>query len=570
MSLPSLWFAVTHVLGWTLLHFLWQGALLGLVYAAVRPLTSRGAARYHLGMSMLLACAACPLLTLWALLDAVSPSVAIGEGGPFTVTASGAYQAGGTTAALPGFDLMLPWLVLAWSLGVLLLSARAWHEWRKLKALVRMAEMAPTWQCVALDLARRFGLRRRVAVLCSHLVSTPVLIGWIRPVILLPLAVAIGFPASQIELILAHELAHLRRWDPLANLFQVVVETVHFYHPVVRWISRDVRNEREICCDRLALSLGGGSRREFVTVLAELGDLRGYRDRLLLAAAGGVLLDRAQQVMALPGGHAAQGRSSGQLVVTLLGVLLIAVTLQLHWAQAHLGRGVDASMRQWQGLVTGMKLPLDVSDAGLRIADLVPVAFGAIHSLAMPVTLAVPATMSSPALVSLPHPSSWQVTDLRPPQPAPLVLSVDRAVRTSPASTSAPALVRIRQPVYPQAALRRGIEGQVVLEFSLAPDGGVRDLQLVSATPAGVFDQAAIDAMRGWQYALPEATADSRRYRQTIAFTLEAARSGASPGRNIHARADCRMVTGTHICRWPDEAGSPTRVLSKQRLQSPR
>ena len=555
MSFPSLWFAVTHVLGWTLLNFLWQGALLGLVYAAVRPLTSRGTARYHLGMSMLLACAACPMLTLWKLLDAVSPPAATGEGGLFTVTASGGYPAGGASWALPGFDLVLPWLVLAWSFGVLLLSVRTWREWRKLKALVRMAEMAPTWQRAALDLARRFGLRRRVDVLCSHLVSTPVLIGWIRPVILLPLAVATGFPASQVELILAHELAHLRRWDPLANLFQIVVETVHFYHPVVRWISRDVRNEREICCDRLALSLGGGSQREFVTVLAELGDLREHRDRLLLAATGGVLLDRAQQLMALPGNRAAQGRSSGQLVATLLGVLLVAVTLQLHWTQAHVGRSVSASMRQWQGLVTGMKLPLAPSETGLHIADLAPMTVGTIHSLAMPVAKPAPATMSEPAMVSLPHPSSWPVTDLRPAQPAPLVLNMDRAVLSSPASASTPVPVRMRQPVYPQAALRRGIEGQVVLEFSLAPDGGVRDLQLVSAAPAGIFDQAAIDAMRGWQYAVPDAAAGSRRYRQTIAFTLGAARSGASPGRSIHARADCRMVTGTHICRWPDGAG---------------
>ncbi len=126
------------------------------------------------------------------------------------------------------------------------------------------------------------------------------------------LAVATGFPVSPVELILAHELAHLRRWDTLANLFQLVVKTVHFYHPVVRWISRDVRNKCEICCDRLALTLGGGSRQEFVRVLAELGDLRERRDNQLLAATGGVLLDRAQQ-LALPGDQAFRGQDSSRL-----------------------------------------------------------------------------------------------------------------------------------------------------------------------------------------------------------------------------------------------------------------
>lgn len=183
------------------------------------------------------------------------------------------------------------------------------------------------------------------------------LIGWIRPVILLPLAVATGFPAPQVELILAHELAHLRRWDPLVNLFQVVLETVHFYHPVVRWISRDVRNEREICCDRLALTLGGGSRREFVAMLAELGELRMQRETLLLAVGGGVLLDRVQQMMIPPAQHVSQARKSGHAVATLFSAILVAATLQLQWTQAQLRLGMEASTKQWRELVTGVRLP---------------------------------------------------------------------------------------------------------------------------------------------------------------------------------------------------------------------
>lgn len=567
MGLPSPWLAFSHLLGWTLLHFLWQGALLGMVYAAVRPLTSRGVARYRLGMSTLLACAACPLLTLWKLLHAVSLPVAAGNDGLFTV-ALGAPQAGSASAAQPGFDLMLPWLVLAWSLGVLLLSARVWRDWRKLKVLVRLAEIAPAWELAARDLAQRFGLRCRVAVLCSHRVSTPVLIGWIRPVILLPLAVAVGFPASQVELILAHELAHLRRWDPLANLFQVVVETAQFYHPVVRWISRDVRNEREICCDRLALSLSGGSHREFVTVLAELGDLRGNRGRLLLAAAGGVLLDRAQQVMALPGSHSTRGRSSTQLAATLFGVLLVAVTFQLHWTRQIMERGLDASTQQWQALTTGMKLPLVATGAGWRVANLTPGTLGIIRVPVVPVPASTLATMSLPAAVRLPSPSPWPVSDLRPTQGASLAMG--RVALSSPTPISIRAPIRMRQPVYPAAALIRGIQGQVVLQFGLTADGEVRNLQVVSATPAGVFDQAAIDAIQGWRYAPPDANTGSLRYRQTIAFTLEGAPPDTAAARGIHARGDCRVVTGTHICRWPDEAGSRARVWSSEALQSSR
>jgi TonB family protein len=102
------------------------------------------------------------------------------------------------------------------------------------------------------------------------------------------------------------------------------------------------------------------------------------------------------------------------------------------------------------------------------------------------------------------------------------------------------------------------LEGQVVIEFGLSAGGGVQDPRVISAQPAGVFDQAAIDAMRAWKYALPEMAATSQRYRQTLAFTLNTGHSGKvahqQADQKIRARASCQVVTGTHICREPDEA----------------
>lgn len=567
MSLSSAWFAASQVLGWTLVHFLWQGSLLGLVYAGLRPLLTRGAARYRLGMGMLFAFTLCPLLTMWKLLAQPAYLAASGTGSAMAVAASVELETHGAGAILTGFDALLPWLVSAWSLGVLLLSARAWREWRGLKVLVRMAGPAPAWQRAATDLAQRFGLRRGVVVLCSRVISTPVLIGWIRPVILLPLAVATGFPATQVELILAHELAHLRRLDPLANLFQVVVETMHFYHPVVRWISREVRNEREICCDRLALTISGGSRREFITVLAELGDLRMQHETLLLAASGGVLLDRAQQMMMLPGRQVSDARRSGHLAAVLLGAVLVVLALQLQWTQAHLRRGMDASMKQLQALVAGMKVPLANRAADIPGLDLAAMQFGSIRLPTPALKAAVAPPLLSLGVANLPRAHTWSVTDVQPDRPAPLSLHMNPVTSGSSLSDAAPVPVHVRQPVYPQLALQRGIEGQVVVEFSLASDGGVIDLRLVKATPAGVFDQAALEAMRGWRYNLPNATVASRRFRQTIAFSLNTARAGGAASRNIHARADCQIVTGTHICRWPDEANAQVPSSTVQGLQ---
>ncbi|HZX71861.1 MAG TPA: hypothetical protein VFE77_13695, partial [Rhodanobacter sp.] len=82
MATHTIWFTLIQVIGWTLVHFLWQGALLGLVYFSLRPILARGAARYRFGMAILFALALCPLITMWQLLDAVSSTTAAGQALP--------------------------------------------------------------------------------------------------------------------------------------------------------------------------------------------------------------------------------------------------------------------------------------------------------------------------------------------------------------------------------------------------------------------------------------------------------------------------------------------------------
>lgn len=564
MDMLPILLAGTRVIGWTLLHFFWQATLLGLIYAAVRMFLPRGEARYRFGMAMLVALALCPLLTAWRLLD-TAPSVIQAATGVATssfIVDSAAADPAWTWGSW--LDAVLPWLVLTWSCGVLLLSLRAWRQWQRLKVLVRMAELLPAWQDRVADMARRFGLRRRVTVLCSKVIATPALVGWIRPVILLPMAVACSFPTAQIELILAHELAHLRRWDPLANLFQVVMETLYFHHPVVHWISGDVRNEREICCDELALSVSGGSRHVFVTALAQLGELRERHGSLLLAANGGVLLDRVQHLV-VPAHEAARVRTSARFVAVLLGAALVLFTLRVEWKQAALQRALAESILQLQPALTPPWLALAASRITWQLPDLAPLhATVARPRFAMPTTMAtepLPPIDAPPATLS---PASLRVSDLTPVRQASLRMTGSIAP-TVALATAMPTPIRIRQPIYPRNALLRGIEGQVVVEFGLAADGSVQDMRVIRAEPAGVFDQSAIQAMRSWKYALPAGMPGRARYRQTMAFMMNAATaasgsSGVYTGDEIHAKADCEIVTGTHICRWPDDMGPRVTV----------
>ena len=154
--------------------------------------------------------------------------------------------------------------------GVCLLFARlAGGLWR-VRALRRAGRALPpsSWQATCDRLAHRLGLRRAVRVADVSFVDGPVVIGWLRPVVLLPIAAVAGLTPSQVEAILAHELAHVRRHDAVVNACQTVAETLLFYHPAVWWLSSRIRAEREHCCDDIALDderrsvrLRGGARR---------------------------------------------------------------------------------------------------------------------------------------------------------------------------------------------------------------------------------------------------------------------------------------------------------------------
>ncbi|HXS72404.1 MAG TPA: TonB family protein [Rhodanobacteraceae bacterium] len=541
--------SVMQVLGWSLVHFLWQAVLIGALYALVRQHLARGEARYLLGMLALVVLAVCPLLTAWQLLIRLPAIMSVV---PVVQTSSGI---GSLAAGLPSqhsqtwqlsINALLPWLVLAWSCGVVILTLRVWRHWRRLKALVRTAQALPIWQERMRELAQRFGLRRGARVLSSACVATPALVGWMRPVILLPMAVSCGFPVAQIELILAHELAHLRRFDHLANLFQVILETLLFYHPVVHWISRDVRNERELCCDALALRVTGGSRREFASALVDLEEFRDRHAGLTLAANGGVLLERVGQIAGTPAATGPSVRFTG----VAAGLLIALLMVMLLWRQAEQQHQLAESAANLRGALISQLLPASIRMPAQAIANLVPQ-----RLVIAPLSIQLPASAESRDLPVAQQYlrkraiafSAPRIADLAPRRLA-LIHSI-APVPAAPAQgmPNVPKAIRIEQPVYPHSALEQGIEGKVVVEFGLNSDGSVRAPVVVDAQPTSVFDHAAMHALLGSIFAVPADASESKRYRQTFNFTLHA--GSGIVGREIQAKAGCYAVTGTNICR---------------------
>ncbi len=188
----------------------------------------------------------------------------------------------------------LVWVAAGWLLGVCLLSVRLLVGWAAIERLKRVGVHPITGDLLArLDnLSRRLQIARPVRLLESALAEIPTVIGWLKPVVLLPARACTGLSTEQIEAILAHELAHIKRCDYAINGVQVVIETLLFYHPVVWWISSGIRREREQCCDDVAVALCG-DRFVYVRALTSMEGLRGRAPRLALAAgARGSLLRR--------------------------------------------------------------------------------------------------------------------------------------------------------------------------------------------------------------------------------------------------------------------------------------
>jgi beta-lactamase regulating signal transducer with metallopeptidase domain len=192
----------------------------------------------------------------------------------------------------------LTWIVAGWSFGVVLCSLRPLLGWVTLFRLkkIGVAPVSAEIEVAFRRLARQLGLHRAVAVFQSSVTQLPVVVGYFKPVVLLPMSLMTNLPPSQLEAILAHELAHVRRHDFLVNLLQTLIETLFFYHPAVWWLSYRLRIERELCCDDLAVNVLGNPV-EYGRALVAVEELRGRSPILALGAHDGLLLTRIRRIV---------------------------------------------------------------------------------------------------------------------------------------------------------------------------------------------------------------------------------------------------------------------------------
>jgi beta-lactamase regulating signal transducer with metallopeptidase domain len=308
-----------NALGWTLVHFLWEGALIAALFALSQALLRRSSAnlRYLAGCGAMLCMLAAPLVTLVALGKRTPPN---------SDDLAAALQQGS------GFAACFPVLIGIWLAGVVLLSVWSAGGWVVAQRLrIKSRRPIPTeWQGRMVNLCRRVGIARTVRVFQTALTEVPMVVGWLRPVILVPVCALTNLNVLQLEALLAHELAHIRRHDYLVNLVQTAIETLLFYHPAVWWLGNRIRDERENCCDDIAVAVCG-STLVYASALANLEQNRATSAKLAMAASNGSLLNRIRRLTSQPqySGTGAPGWLLTLAVTFGVAMVLVSSTARL-------------------------------------------------------------------------------------------------------------------------------------------------------------------------------------------------------------------------------------------------
>ena len=285
--------------GLVIIHTIWEVTLLGLLtWSSLFLLQGHSAAtRYRVACAGLGAMVAAPILTLACLVVlGLAPAAFAAESVAWAFPAIRDGAAGVTALAM--IRAALPWLALLWAAGASLMGLRTlgglWWLERALVAPARPA--AKEWQAKVDALATRMGIQRRIHLRESGRADSPLVIGWLRPVILVPAAAFLHLTPETLTAVLAHELAHIRRHDYLINLLQAFAEALLFFHPAAWWLSRQIRELREHCCDDLAAAVCG-SALDLAEGLSALEALRrtlapNPAPELALGAAQGDLMTR--------------------------------------------------------------------------------------------------------------------------------------------------------------------------------------------------------------------------------------------------------------------------------------
>lgn len=355
----------SRALGWTLFHSVWQSAIILLIaLACLRWLSPR---RSNIRYGVL-----CGAMLLFVVTTCVTFFSVYGDSTPGRYAVSGPAASGysmsfiNQSGATPSFadqalqqvaatiDANMSWALLFWGAGFLFFSMRfsaALVYTRRIKASA--TPLCNEWTAYIADSAARLGIHRIVGLAEATTISSPMVIGYLKPVILVPVGMMTGLTTEQLETVFLHELAHIRRHDFLVNLIQSLVETIFFFNPFVWILSNIIRREREYCCDDMVVRCHGGTR-AYAYALVHLAGARlgtpGFA--MSLANDKNQLLNRIKRIM-----EKSVRNYSGKGRLAIPVVLLLVALACISWLGVEDHHGAEVRQLQNDASATADTVP---------------------------------------------------------------------------------------------------------------------------------------------------------------------------------------------------------------------
>ncbi len=321
-------------LGQALLHFLWQGVIVGLiVYSLIKLFQIRSSnARYSIACAALLIMLAFPVITTIHIHTIKSQSAPVSESFAISsnvistssnIAANSSISSNDDEYKKPaGSNAWLIWMVAAWAVGSACLFIRLFGGWLVINRIRNEASVPndPCLQKLFAHLVHTMQIGRSAVLLVSSAVQSPTVVGCFKYTIFWPASVATGISTQHIEMLLAHELAHIKRYDFLVNLIQSSIESLLFYHPAVWWVSQQIRQERENCCDDMVIDLLC-DRRNYAYALTSLEFQRAGEPAL--RASGGKLLPRIKRIL---GENEMKSTPASAVLAAILAITLLTAS----------------------------------------------------------------------------------------------------------------------------------------------------------------------------------------------------------------------------------------------------
>jgi beta-lactamase regulating signal transducer with metallopeptidase domain/sporulation protein YlmC with PRC-barrel domain len=327
-----------NALAWSLVHFVWQGAAIAALAAALMHVFKSPSTRYLVGVAA---------LALMLMSFAVTFGVLRGSAGNGAQSSPSGYEApvaantwvpdyapSPSIAAAPAVDGDdFVWVARAWLVGVFALALRIVFGLLVLEHLRRrgLTELPAALVARFRELQRRIGIDRLVRYCECQAVRVPAVIGLFRPIVLIPVRALTGLSPEQLEAVVAHELGHVKRFDVAVNFVQAIAETLFFFHPAMWWLNKRIRADREDCCDDVAVSVTGG-KVGYARALAEMASWRAA-PHFAMAATGGPIAARVARLLGVRE-HGAGARTAGAVTASLaLAIALVAGGVSFGWAK---------------------------------------------------------------------------------------------------------------------------------------------------------------------------------------------------------------------------------------------